>query len=344
MRGLKRVQGTPNLELLLRDGVATGLTDQELLERFAENRDSSGELAFTTLVARHGPMVLSVCRRILPNPADVDDAFQATFLVLVRRAGSVRFRTSLGPWLYGVSIRVARRIRDVGLRRSGAGTDGETLEAIPDPRAGILSNVDLRLAIDEGLDHLPDGYRSAVVLCHLEGLTHEEAADRLECPVGTVRSRLARGRALLRGHLERLGLGPPTGISKPVPRANRDGALPIVAAHLIETTAQAAARLAAGQPLAETLSTRLAGIVAGVTRSMMISKITLSLSLFAVTILAAWGVSVGLAAPQTPAPGTFVEPAPSTGSLLLAAAQDPSDRAKKASRPAPEDKAKVDPA
>src|SRR5580704_16768657 len=110
--------GTPPRELrsLLRDGVATVLSDQELLDRFATCRDPSGELAFATLVARHGPMVKSVCRRMLRNPADADDAFQATFLVLVRRASAVRFETSLGPWLYGVSVRVARRARDQSVR------------------------------------------------------------------------------------------------------------------------------------------------------------------------------------------------------------------------------------
>ena len=99
----------PELDSLLRDGVATALTDQELLERFATRPDRSGELAFAALVARHGPMVMNVCRRMLRDAADADDAFQATFLVLVRRAGAVRFGTSLGPWLYGVSVRVARR-------------------------------------------------------------------------------------------------------------------------------------------------------------------------------------------------------------------------------------------
>src|SRR5260370_40513582 len=95
--------GPRGLDSLFRDGVATGLTDKELLERFATRRDQAGELAFSTLVARHGPMVLKVCRRMLRDPADADDAFQATFLVLVRRAASIRFGNSLGPWLHGVS-------------------------------------------------------------------------------------------------------------------------------------------------------------------------------------------------------------------------------------------------
>jgi RNA polymerase sigma factor (sigma-70 family) len=330
MRALKRGRGSPDLEMLFRDGVPTGLTDKDLLERFTATRDPSGELAFTTLVARHGPMVLSVCRRILQNPADADDAFQATFLVLVRRAGSIRFGTSLGPWLYGVSVRVARRLRAGGTRRSGVGSDGDALEAIPDPAPGVHAGLDLRLAIDEGLDHLPDGYRAAVVLCHLEGLTHEEAADRLNCPVGTVRSRLARGRALLRGHLERLGLGAPDGVSRPGSRSDRAGAPPIVAGHLIQITARAAARLAAGQPLAETVSARLAGIVAGVARAMMLSKLAMTSSLLIVAGIAAWGVSVGLAASQGPDPqsATARVATPASPSRTVAVAQAPAARSK----------------
>lgn len=101
---------------LFANGVSTGLTDSELLERFATSRDSSGELAFATLVVRHGPMVLSVCRRMLRDPHESEDAFQATFLILVRKRSGIRISTSLGPWLYGVSVRVARRVRDQASR------------------------------------------------------------------------------------------------------------------------------------------------------------------------------------------------------------------------------------
>ena len=125
MRRMSFCRPLPELHSLLRDGVATGLTDKELLGRFITRRDPAGELAFVTLVARHGPMVLSVCRRMLRNTADVDDAFQATFLVLVREPVRSVSRSSLGPWLYGVSVRVAR-LRDPRLagsrdRRCAAG-------------------------------------------------------------------------------------------------------------------------------------------------------------------------------------------------------------------------------
>jgi RNA polymerase sigma-70 factor (ECF subfamily) len=344
MRGPGRGQAPPDVAILFRDGVATGLTDKELLERFTASRDPSGELAFTALVARHGPMVLGVCRRILRDPADVDDAFQATFLVLVRRAGSIRIGTSVAPWLYGVSVRVARRIRAVSARRPGGGGDGDALQAISDPASSVHAGRDLRLAIDEGLDHLPDGYRAAVVLCHLEGLSHEEAADRLNCPVGTVRSRLARGRGLLRRHLERLGFGPRAGASRPGSQSDGASAQPVVTAQLIRTTARAATRLAAGQPLAETVSARLAGIVAGVARTMMLSKLSTTSSLLIVAGLTAWCVSVGLAAPQAPDPRSATAPVvtPGSKSRTIAAAQPPAVRSKTGKTPAGDANAEID--
>ncbi len=326
-----RVQpGTASREIdsLFRDGVATGLTDQELLERFAAGRDRAGEVAFTTLVARHGPMVLNVCRRILRDPADADDAFQATFLVLVRRAGSIRFGKTLGPWLYGVSVRVARRVRAVIARRSATACDADALESIPDRSPAGHAGLDLRLAIDDALARLPASFRAAIVLCHLEGLTHEEAAEKLGCPVGTVRSRLSRGRALLRGQLERSGLGQ----SDVASRTDGEAAPPVVAAQLMETTARAASRLVAGRPLAEIVPARLAVIVAGLTRSMMISKLATAAFLLAVTGLAAWGAAAGLAGPQSSetraTPGPAEGSGPSPPLLTVAATQPPADAPK----------------
>ena len=105
---------------LFTDGVSTGLSDKELLDRFTASRDSAGELAFATLVARHGPMVLSVCRRMLRDPHETEDAFQATFLVLVRKRSGIRVGKSLGPWLYGVSVRVARQAQTTPHENAGS--------------------------------------------------------------------------------------------------------------------------------------------------------------------------------------------------------------------------------
>ena len=146
-------------------------------------------------------MVLSVCRRLLRDPHETEDAFQATFLVLVRKRPGIRIDESLGPWLYGVSVRVARRARALASRRRWIELD----EAIAGPAQGQgpRSDAELRFTIDDFLTELPPYYRAAIVLCYLEGLTHEEAAERLHCPVGTVRSRLARGRAILKERFER---------------------------------------------------------------------------------------------------------------------------------------------
>ena len=141
-------------------------------------------------------MVLGVCRRYLDDPHDVEDAFQATFVVLFRRAGSVRVNVSLGPWLHGVSRRIAARARAAALRRR-AREVGHAVEPATDPAADE-TRADLREELDEGLARLPTRYRLPIILCHLEGLTYQEAARRLGCPVGTVGVRLARGRELLR--------------------------------------------------------------------------------------------------------------------------------------------------
>jgi RNA polymerase sigma factor (sigma-70 family) len=284
--------GLPRHEIqcLFRDGVATGLTDLELLERFAASRDRAGELAFATLVARHGPMVWSVCRRALSNLADVDDAFQATFLVLVRRAADLRVHDSLGPWLYGVAVRVARRARTSGLRRAVVGLDATIADTLPAPRAG--SDWELRSALDEAIARLPAGYRSAVVLCHLEGLTHAEAAQRLRCPVGTVRSRLARGRALLKKRLDRSGLGTQAMAAWPLAWLEPPCAPSSIAPQLIDAAVRGAILCARGRPVTGAVPARILELTAGVSRSMTISKASIVLSLLVFVGLVAWGAAV----------------------------------------------------
>ena len=189
-------------------GSLVGLDDAELLGRFVKQTGGAAEVAFEAIVARHGPMVLGVCRRLLRHPADADDAFQATFLVLVRKAASVQVGDSLGPWLYGVAQRVATRSRTDARRIRSREVTGLELppRAVlpPDP-----SRFDLAAVVAEELDRLPARYRSAVILCHLEGLSHEEAARRLSWPVGTLSGRLSRARSLLRSRFERRGLSLP---------------------------------------------------------------------------------------------------------------------------------------
>src|SRR5262249_38884073 len=159
---------------------------------------------------RHGPMVLGVCRRALADPGEVEDAFQATFLVLVRRARSVRAGDSLGRWLYGVARRVAAKSRARSQRSRARSTPLAVEPAAPDPDSSA-DRIGLLAALDEEGGRLPEKYRAPVVLCHLEGLTHAEAAARLRWPVGTVSGRLSRARGLLRDRLVRRGLAPTAG-------------------------------------------------------------------------------------------------------------------------------------
>jgi RNA polymerase sigma factor (sigma-70 family) len=284
---------TPELDSLLSDGVASGLTDHELLDRFRTRRQPAGELAFVALVARHGPMVLSVCRRILHDTVDVDDAFQATFLVLVKRAGAIRFEASLGPWLYGVSVRVARRVREVRSRAHGVPLDDAAAQLVSERTMPV--DRDLRFLIDEALARLPANYRAAIVLCYLEGMTHEQAAVHLRCPVGTVRSRLARGRDMLRHRLGNSGLGSVALLPEQTIQWAVQPARSVIESQLVTTTARTATRLAAGQPLAEIVPARLAELVTGATTTMTSTKLTMVASIALVGSVAAWG-AFGLAA------------------------------------------------
>jgi RNA polymerase sigma factor (sigma-70 family) len=228
-------------------GVVAGLSDAELLERFAVQKASAedarlaAEAAFAALVARHGPMVLGVCRRALADPGDVEDAFQATFLVLVRRARSVRVGDSLGRWLYGVARRVAAKARARSDRDRGRSAPLEVEPAVPEVPG---DRVELLAALDEEVSRLPERYRAPVVLCHLEGLSHAEAADRLRWPVGTVSGRLSRARDLLRTRLARRGLAPTAGSM--VTMLAAEGARAAVPDPLAEATVRAALRLAMG--------------------------------------------------------------------------------------------------
>src|SRR3954447_3801624 len=198
-----------DLDTLFQVGVVGGLSDGQLLDSFAARREGAAEAAFEEVVRRHGPMVLGVCRRLLGDRHAADDAFQATFLVLALKAGSVRKRDSLAPWLHGVAARVARRARMTERGRKEVGSDLADLPAAApaDPAAA-----ELRLILDEELERLPEKYRRPVVLCYLEGQSQEEAARVLGWTKGTVSGRLARAKDLLRARLTRRGLAPTAAI------------------------------------------------------------------------------------------------------------------------------------
>jgi RNA polymerase sigma factor (sigma-70 family) len=226
------------IQTLFRWGAMGSWTDSQLVTLFLTGQEGS-EAAFRTLIHRHGPMVLGVCRRILGDEHAAEDAFQATFLVLVKKARTLRDRDLLTNWLYGVALRVASRERARGARRRlveqrAAGTS-LAME-------GEHDRWEIRSVIDEEIRRLPERYRVPLLLCHVEGLRHEEVARRLGCPVGTVESRLSRARQQLRSRLERRGLAPSAWATGSVLLPPESGLLP----SLVEATVRAAADPAAG--------------------------------------------------------------------------------------------------
>ncbi len=184
-------------------GGADEETDRQLLERFAARRD---EQAFALLVRRHGPMVMGLCRRALRHPQDVEDAFQATFLVLARKAAAVRWGESVGGWLCAVAQRVAAKARCAAARRL-AGEKEAAMKSGAPAGAEVVGD-ELHGAVYEEVGRLPEKYRLPVVVCCLEGRSHAEAAHLLGWPLGTVKGRLARARSLLQSRLARRGLAP----------------------------------------------------------------------------------------------------------------------------------------
>jgi RNA polymerase sigma factor (sigma-70 family) len=263
---------------------ALALPDAQLLERFVRLRD---ETAFEALLHRHGPLVFGVCRKFLYNPHDAEDAFQATFLVLARKAGSVAPGSLLGHWLYGVACRVAARARKAAVRRARE-QSGADLAAVP----GAAEQVDSELAplLHEEVRRLPDKYRRPVVLCYLEGKTNEEAARQLQWPVGTVKGRLSRARELLRARLTRQGVALSAGLltTALVPAAS---ALP---AGLLGVTAKAGLCFAAGGVAGGGLaSAQAVALTKGVLHTMFLSKLKVVAAL--VLCAAALGGAGGIA-------------------------------------------------
>ncbi len=292
------------LDRLFRHGTLSGLGDDELLQRFLDRKDGS---AFEALVSLHGPMVLGICRRMLHDPRDVEDAFQATFLVLVRKAPTIRERGLLSNWLYGVAYRVANRARAQAIQRRDREIGVERLEArsaeIP------LERTEIGPVLDQELSRLPARYREPLVLCYLEGRTHDQAAEQLRCPVGTVRSRMARGRDLLKRRLTRRGYAPMAAILGSGASLPSRLAIESIPAELLSTTVRSA--LASG-----TLRGAAAGAVAapvltlthGVLTTMKLGQIIwIGLTLLATSLSAGGVIAVAFARAQTAGSGTAID-------------------------------------
>ena len=227
------------LEDLFHTGIAGDLTDGDLLDRFLRCRDSVGEAAFTALVERHGPMVLRVCRHVLSDHHSAQDAVQATFLVLARKAGTIRMRRSVASWLFGVARRASARIRKEEARRHRYELRSfERSSALMSARQE-LSDPDPHPELHAEIQRLPEKYRVPIVLCYFEGLTHEQVANRLCWPLGTVKIRLSRARERLRSRLERRGRARQFLFPANPLRPQNYTALP---EHLVSAIAQAACR------------------------------------------------------------------------------------------------------
>jgi RNA polymerase sigma factor (sigma-70 family) len=262
-----------------------GPADAQLLEAFLSHGD---EAAFAALVRRHGPLVLSVCRRVLRNGPDAEDAFQATFLVLLRKAAAIGRRELLANWLYGVAYRTALQAKAAAARRRLK----ESHVAARGRRDGLDETMrELLARLDAELSRLPDHYRLPIVLCDLESKTRKEAAGLLGWPEGTVAGRLARGRTLLAKRLSRHGAGLGAGVLAPL--LSECTASAVIPAELADRTVRAVTLTAAGQA-AVAVSAHVNTLVEGVLQTMLLTKSRLAL--LAVLVIALLAPGAGLLA------------------------------------------------
>lgn len=267
------------------------VSDQELVERFAQSRD---EAAFRVIVERHGPMVHGVCLRALGCPHDAEDAFQATFLIFSQRAGSIRKSASLASWLHGVARRVTnelQRSQHRRQRREQAATTPTTKSPVDE-----LSWAEVKTGLDEELERLPAAYREVVVLCYLEGQTRDEAAQRLGVEVGVVKGRLERGRKLLADRMTKRGLTLSAGLLTVA-----------LSPGTVSATARAGSLFAAGESLVPVVSPSVISLTNNVLKGMVMTKLKLiaaslvcSLVLVSAVAVAAGGLLYQTLAAQPP--------------------------------------------
>jgi RNA polymerase sigma factor (sigma-70 family) len=277
---LRRLRGSLAADL------AGGLRDGQLLERFVQQRD---EAAFEALFWRHAPLVLSVCQRLLPE-SDVEDAFQATFLTLVRKAASVRRGDALAGWLHRVAYRIALRARARGVEHPRHDLPREGIAA-PAGDEQLLWR-DLRPLLDEEIDGLPEKYRRPVILCYLEGKTQDEAARELGCPRGTIGVRLMRACERLRRRLSRRGVALSAAVAGPLLSTQLQAAT--LPAPLAASTIRTALLCAAGQPLASVASPQATALAEGALRAMTLSKLKVAAMILVVLgTLGGGGAMVG---------------------------------------------------
>jgi RNA polymerase sigma factor (sigma-70 family) len=263
-----------------------GLTDGQLLDAYVRSRE---EAAFAALVRRHGPMVWGTCRRILGNEGDAEDAFQATFLVLVRKAASIVPREQIANWLYGVARQTAVKARALAVKRK---TREKQVKVMPEPftpeQAG---SDDLLPLLDQELGRLPDKYRTSIVLCDLEGKSYKQASRQLGCPEGTLAARLTRGRAMLAKRLARHRLAVTSGTLATVLSQSASASVPD---SVVSSTIKAASLFAAGTAAAiGAIAPSAVALTEGVLKTMLLSKLKIATALLLTA--AVLSVAVGVA-------------------------------------------------
>jgi RNA polymerase sigma factor (sigma-70 family) len=304
------------IQTLFSVGAAGGLSDAELLDRFAARDGDAAEIAFAVLVERHGPMVLRVCRQTLRDVHAAEDAFQAAFLVLARRARTFRVRDSLAPWLHEVAWRTASRLRAESAKRSRHEKTAASFRAdfASDPICDDLGEV-----LQEELCGLPAKYRVPLVLCYLEGMTSEQAAQQLGWPAGTVRTRLTRGRERLRARLIRRGLAPSaTAVAAALVPRSAWAAVPL---NLASATARNASLTAVGPLTAGIVPASILTLTEGVLFDMASFKWkTVAAALLMTSVLAGSAIVSGQGAGRAP------EALPSSNSDRFAALEAKLDR------------------
>jgi RNA polymerase sigma factor (sigma-70 family) len=276
-----------DLQTLFSVGAIGGLSDAQLLDRFVSRRE---ELVFEAIIQRHGPMAWGVCRRVLRDHHDAEDAFQATFLVLARKAASVMPREKLGNWLYGVAYQTAMKARAKTSRRRGR---ERQVPDMPEPEGGRENHRDdLLPLLDQELSRLPEKYRIPIVLCDLGGKTYKQAAEQLGWPVGTVSGRLSRARSMLAERLTRRGVTLAGGsLAVLLSHGSASASVPL---SLITSTSRAATKFAAGQAATGVVSTKVAALTEGVLKTMLMTKLKIATAVLMVALGTAGTRSFGL--------------------------------------------------
>jgi RNA polymerase sigma factor (sigma-70 family) len=274
------------------------LADAELVRRFAEGRDDA---AFTVLVQRHGALVLGVCRRVLGHAQDAEDAFQATFLILARKARAIRRLQSLGSWLYKVAYRTALRARANQARRKARESnacEGRAVLTFDGPHD------DVGELLDEEVRRLPEKYRVPVLLCYLQGRTNEEAARQLHCPTGTLKIRLLRARELLRRRLSRRGVALSLAVLLTTCLEQARAGVP-------EPLLAAAAR--AGSPAAAGISPAAVALAERILKGMVLTKVKVGFAVLLTVLLLAFADGLTQQARATTASREKIPAAKPTG-------------------------------